>query len=303
MWWRNFRGRCRGDFFVIRAGVVVYVTENRYAGRMSQQPNAYGNPDVQLYQEPERTSVLAILSLVFGVLGCCGGVTSVLGIPMAIISMIGISKSKGRVGGMGLAVGGLIVGLLTLALWVGMVFGMGGMMKVAITQFGATTEAILTDVQNGDFDAARQNLASPGNQTTDDELIAFAAAYTTDLGQYVSMPDGFGDLVNGYMAVGPLIQPYQNRPGFVPMPAQFDTGWVLVIYIMDPNGQGPVGSNGMPLPEELILVGPDGTEYRIPPATSSGGSASADADSDAESATPDPDMAEEEDTEEPEEGP
>ena len=182
MWWRNFRGRCRGDFFVIRAGVVVYVTENRYAGRMSQQPNAYGNPDVQLYREPERTSVLAILSLVFGVLGCCGGVTSVLGIPMAIISMIGISKSKGRVGGMGLAVGGLIVGLLTLALWVGMVFGMGGMMKVAITQFGATTEAILTDVQNGDFDAARQNLASPGNQTTDDELIAFAAAYTTDLG-------------------------------------------------------------------------------------------------------------------------
>ena len=117
------------------------------------------------------------------------------------------------------------------------------------------------------------------------------------------MPDGFGDLVNGYMAVGPLIQPYQNRPGFVPMPAQFDTGWVLVIYIMDPNGQGPVGSNGMPLPEELILVGPDGTEYRIPPATSSGGSASADADSDAESATPDPDMAEEEDTEVPEEGP
>ncbi len=270
---------------------------------MSQQPNAYGNPEVQLYQEPERTSILAILSLVFGALGCCGGVTSILGIPMAIISMIGISKSKGRIGGMGLAIGGLVVGLLTLALWVGVVFGLGGMMKVAITQFGATTEAILTDVQNGDFDAARNNFGSPGDQTSDEEFVAFAAAYTTDLGQYVSMPDGFGDLINGYMAVGPLIQPYQNRQGYVPMPAQFDTGWVLVIYIMDPNGQGPVGANGMPLPEELILVGPDGAEYRIPPVTSSGGSSSTDTDSDAESATPDMDNAEEEVIEDPEEGP
>lgn len=271
---------------------------------MSQQPNAYGNPDVQLYQEPERTSILAILSLVFGVLGCCGGVTSILGIPMAVISMIGISKSKGRVGGMGLAVGGLIVGLLTLAIWAGIIFGFGGMTKVAITQFGATTEAILTDVQNGDYDAARQNFAAPGNETSDDEFAAFAAAYTTDLGQYVSMPDGFGDLVNGYMAVGPLMQPYQNRGGYVPMPAQFDTGWVLVIYVMDPGGQGPVGANGMPLPEGLILVGSDGTEYSIPVGanTSTWSNTDADADSDADSATPDPDMADEE-TAEPEEGP
>jgi hypothetical protein len=272
---------------------------------MSQQPNAYGNPEVQLYQEPERTSILAILSLVFGALGCCGGVTSILGIPMAVISMIGISKSKGRIGGMGLAIGGLVVGLLTLALWVGVVFGLGGMMKVAITQFGATTEAILTDVQNGDFDAARNNFGSPGDQTSDEEFVAFAAAYTADLGQYVSMPDGFGDLINGYMAVGPLIQPYQNRQGYVPMPAQFDTGWVLVIYIMDPSGQGPVGSNGMPLPEGLILVGSDGTEYSIPVGSGTGTlpGVGSDADSDAESPTPDTDNAEEEVIEDPEEGP
>lgn len=270
---------------------------------MSQQPNSYGNPDVQLYQEPERTSILAVLSLVFGVLGCCGGITSILSIPMSILAMFGISRSKGRVGGMGLAIGGLVVGLLTLALWIGIFFGLGGMMNAAITQFGATTEAVLTDVQNGDFEAARKNLAPPANQTSDEELIAFAATYTTDLGQYVSMPDGFGELINGYMAVGPLIQPYQNRPGFVPMPAQFDTGWVLVIYVMDPNGQGPIGPNGMPLPEQLILVGSDGTEYSIPPSNNTASLPSSDVDSDTDSATADAENAEEEVTEEPEEGP
>jgi len=288
---------------VIRAGAVVYNPKNRYAGRMSEQPSTYGNPDVQLYQEPERTSILAILSLVFGVIGCCGGVTSILGIPMAVLAMFGISRSKGRVGGMGLAIGGLVVGLLTIALWIGIFFGLGGMMKVAITQFGATTEAILTDVQNGDFEAARKNFATPGDQTSDDEFISFAAAYTTDLGQYVSMPDGFGELVNGYMAVGPLIQPYQNRQGFVPMPAQFDTGWVLVIYVMDPSGQGPVGTNGMPLPEQLILVGPDGTEYMVPPGANSVANPGSVPDSDADSATPEGENAEEEVMENPEEGP
>ena len=93
---------------------------NRYAGRMSEYENAYGNPDVQLYQEPERTSILAILSLVFGTLGCCLGITSILGVPMAVASIFGISRSKGRVGGMGLAIGGLIIGLL------------GGFMKATV---------------------------------------------------------------------------------------------------------------------------------------------------------------------------
>ncbi|MCR9075425.1 MAG: DUF4190 domain-containing protein [bacterium] len=279
---------------------------------MSEYPNAYGNPDVQLYQEPERTSIMAILSLVMSLLGCCVFITAPIGVLLGIFGLIGTSKSNGRVGGKGLAIGGIIVGVLAMAIWAGIVFGFGGMMNVAIKQFGSTTESILSDIQSGDYDAARANMAGPGSITSDEDLAAFNAAYTADLGSYVSMPSGFGEMINGYMALGPLMQPYQNQGGYVPMPAQFDSGWVLVLYVMDPGGQGPVGANGMPLPEGLILIGADGTEYSIPlgsgstswPGTGSVPDAGdSDADSDEDSATPDEESAEEEGTEEPDEGP
>lgn len=270
---------------------------------MSQQPNAYGNPEVQLYQEPERTSILAILSLVFGVLGCCGGVTSIFAVVFSIGGMFGISRSKGRVGGMGLAIGGLIVGLLTLAFYVGLYYAVNYGSKM----YGSTAQTVLMEIQDGNYDAARAAMTSPMMDLSDEEFALFHDQIAAEFGQFVGMPENVIGLVKGYMQVGQQIQPYQGRTGFAPMPAQFDTGWVLVIYIMDPSGQGPLGENGMPLPEGLILIGRDGTEYAIPvgantstwPGTGSG----SDADSDAESPTPDTDNAEEEVIEDPEEGP
>ena len=55
---------------------------------MSEYQTSYNNPDVQLYQEPERTSILAIMSMVFGILGCClVGLTSILAIPLSVFAM------------------------------------------------------------------------------------------------------------------------------------------------------------------------------------------------------------------------
>lgn len=226
-------------------------------------PGSYENADVQMYQEPERTSIMAILSLVFGVGGCCFGVTSILAVPFSIVGMLGISRSKGRLGGMGLAIAGLIVGLITLALWAGLIIGVGGAMKAGIAQFGSTTESILTEIQNGDHDSARSQMIPPASEVTNEELAAFYSAYQADLGNFVGMPDGLGELFSGYSSVGPLIQTYNGRPGYVPMPVRFDSGWVLVIYVMDPSGQGG-GSGSMPPPKMLILVGSDGREYSIP---------------------------------------
>ncbi len=164
-------------------------------------------------------------------------------------------------------------------------------------------QVILTDIQSGDYDAARANMDAPANTTSDAELAAFSAAYTTDLGGYVSMPSGFGELISGYMALSSQFKAYKGRPGAVPMPAKFDSGWVLVVYVAGTSGQGPTGSNGMPLPQELILVGADGTEYAIPPSTGGGalpGASTPGADTDTDTGE---DLPEADGDEEPEEGP
>lgn len=230
---------------------------------MSHMQNSYENANVQMYQEPERTSVMAILSLVFGFLGCCVFVTAPIGLLLGILGLFGISRSKGRVGGTGFAIGGVVVSILAMAIWLGIVFGVGGAMKAGITQFGATAEGILTDIQNVDYDAARARMIPPASEVGDAEFAAFHAAYTADLGEYVGMPGGLGELFSGYAAVGQQIQQYNGRPGYVPMPMRFDSGWVLVLYVMNPSGQGG-GAGQMPPPEMLILIGPDGREYTLP---------------------------------------
>ena len=223
--------------------------------------NPYQAHDTHLYQEPERTSVMAVLSLVFGILGCCTVVTAPVGLILGIFSVIGINKSKGRVGGMGFAIAGIVISILSLLLTVFIFIGFRGAASVFFSEFGGKVEAVFTDVRSGDYDAVRSAMGSPGADTSDEDLAAFHAAYSQDLGEFVGMPDGIGELFSSYGVVINQFEPYNGRQGYIPMPARFDSGWVLVIYVMNPAG----GNGNAPALEKLILIGSDGTEYTIPP--------------------------------------
>jgi hypothetical protein len=64
---------------------------------------------------PSKTSVAAVFSLVFGILGCIPMVTSVLAL---ICGFIGISATKNnQKSGRGLAIAGIVLGLLGVVLW------------------------------------------------------------------------------------------------------------------------------------------------------------------------------------------
>lgn len=243
---------------------VALGPDPRYAGRMTHAQTPYQPSDVNMYQEPERTSVMAILSLVLGILGCCTGVTSLLAIPLGVFALIGISRSNGRVGGTGLGIAGIIVGLLTLALWIGLIFGIGGAMKTSMGSFTATVEGVLSDIQADRFDEARADLASPAADVPDELMIEFRDAYQASLGDYVSQPTTMGEWWSGYMAVGQQIQQNQGQQGVVPLPLRFDNGWALVIYEMDMSG-GPNNAAGIPRATELIIVDSQGNEFRLPP--------------------------------------
>lgn len=229
---------------------------------MTQMQSPYQDQsDVALYQEPDRTSIMAIMSLIFGVGGCCLGLTSIPAILLGIFSLLGISRSKGRVGGTGFGIAGLLIGIITLALWGGAigagVYGLNQMVSV----FGAKTEQILLDIQADNFDSSRALMRSPAADVSDEQMIEFRESYQAAMGDLVSKPDGIGDLLSGYVAVGEAIQPYNGRPGFIPIPMRFDSGFGLVIYVMDPNST----SDGDLSPNHLIVIDADGNEYILPP--------------------------------------
>jgi hypothetical protein len=74
---------------------------------------------------PEKTSGLAISSLVLGILGpfSCG-LTAIIGLILGIIGLVKIGNSRGRLGGKGLAIAGICVSglfVLLLPLWAAVV--------------------------------------------------------------------------------------------------------------------------------------------------------------------------------------
>ena len=221
---------------------------------------------VELHQESERTSVMAILSLVFGVGGCCLGLTSIPAILLGIFSLVGISRSRGRVGGTGFGIAGILVGLMTLALWGGMLgaasYSLGWMEKNAS---GPTTR-ILLDIEAGRFDAARLAMTSPAADVSDEELILFREAYLAELGSVVSETHGIGELIMGYAEVGQHIQNYNGRLNHIPMPIVFDSGMVLVVLEFDPVIQESAATDAI-LPMKIIIVNRDGNEYILPMST------------------------------------
>jgi len=234
---------------------------------MTQMQSPYQDQtDVTLYQEPERTSIMAIMSLIFGVGGCCLGLTSIPALLLGVFSLVGISKSKGRVGGTGFSIAGILIGLLTLAIWIGILFGGSYMFKTMMTSFGDTVEQVMLDVQADNFDGVRGAMGSPGADVPDEELVLFREAYRSTLGDFVSKPDGMGDMWGGYLTIGPLIQPYNGRPGYIPIPMHFDSGWGLVIYVMDMQSSQ---SQAFPPPVELIVIDQQGNEYHLPMAAGS----------------------------------
>ncbi|MGJ8636848.1 MAG: DUF4190 domain-containing protein [Phycisphaerales bacterium] len=244
-----------------------------------------GTEHITMYHEPERTSIAAILGLVCSCIGCCFGVTAILGVVLSVFGIVGISRSKGRVGGMGFAIAGLLVGILMLALWgaaLGGAMFVGKQMDANVVQ---PVYGMFGDLENDDFDSARSVLMPPASDATDAELIEFRDGYLAMLGPVVSTPGSFFEYVGQVMERGEPLADYQGANNMIPIPMQFQNGEGLVVIFFDQTQSG--NSNGFPVPTDIIVFDKDGNEVSLPAKKKSAApAADSDPDSDLDDGLP-----------------
>ncbi len=223
---------------------------------MTQNPYAEGGADI--FPETERTSIMAILSLVCSLICCIPGL-GLLGTMLGVFSLIGIGGSRGRVGGKGLAIAGIILGLLVTIIWVGIVIGLG----MVGGQMDKMASPVFRHIEADEFDEARLVLISPAADLTDAEFIAFRTAYHDSMGVYIGVPTNLIKFFSAYANpdVGPQMQSHQG-PGVLPVPAEFDNGLALLALEFDPQNPGTNASGG-PAFDDLVIVLSDGTEIRL----------------------------------------
>jgi glycosyltransferase involved in cell wall biosynthesis len=234
-----------------------------YAEDMSQNP--YGGEQFGDFagDEPQRTSALAIGSLVCSLI-CCLPVVPLLGAGLGVGALIGIGGSNGRVGGKGLAVAGIIIGvLMSIAQATVGVMGVQGLNFFSQMVFGSANQ-FMTQVEAGDYDAARGSFAGNVAAFTDEQFEAFRDGYQGVYGSFVEIPTDWFEIFPAYAAVQTQMQAYQGSQNLIPMPATFDNGAVLMVAVVDPNASQPGGQSAAVIPvSDIWIVLPDGTELRL----------------------------------------
>lgn len=211
---------------------------------MTNDPYATSSDFNEHYADagPPRTSVLAILSLVCSLICFIPGL-SAIGSLLGVFALLGISASKGRVKGTGLAIAGIAVGVVISLLWIGgaVAIQQGSKQYVKMTE-------VMTDIDSGSYDAARGYLSrSVRPLATDEAFENFKAAYEADAGQYKGHPTGVWPLIKSLAELGKIQDPNSvpSKPyggNQAPVPGEFQNGSRWIFVGMNKNEKNDAGT-------------------------------------------------------------
>ncbi len=249
---------------------------------MNTPDEAHFGQDV--YPETERTSLAAIFGFVLSLGGCLGGLTAILGVPLSIVGIVASSRSHGRVGGKGLGIAGLLVGLLMMALWGGCLGGSFFIGSMAMDRMIKPTSNALLSLDQDRLDAARDNFLPPASEVSDEEILAFRAAYRASLGAFQGGPTGLLEWVR-MDEVEPLLGAAQGQQQTLPFKGVFENGPALIIVAFDQQFTGVV---------RITIIDLNGDEYTLPMPPGSDSQESQPDPTDTGSTDPDPADPEEE---------
>lgn len=187
---------------------------------------------------PERTSILAIVALVFG-LPCFIPFFGIIASLLAVFALVGIASSKGRVGGTGLAITALVLGLFSTALWTALGYGAWQAVNFFDKQIVQSTAVLMSEIKDGEWEKAKSRFVPvAAEKLTPETFEAFRTEYREKLGEFQGGPKGLSDMWDLYTRIGPLMKSLKNPPNnVIPLPLYFAEGPALLMMEIDPSSK------------------------------------------------------------------
>lgn len=236
------------------------MSENPYAN----YPAERGRHADELDDGPSRMSILALGALLLSIPACCvpflgigaGPVAAILGVAALVV----ISKSRGRLGGRGLAATAIFLGIISTVLWGSIGAGAYSFYQWYVKNPVAVTNDFFTALGRDDLAGARASL-SPGASAdvTDEELVAFGAAVKLTFGEYRSAPADlslWGDAFkNAYTGGGKPSGQQQGNSQQAPLPVALEfAGRLTVAYSIAEPARFKSGTFAI---EDIVVMLPD----------------------------------------------
>ncbi len=235
------------------------MSENPYANYPAERSR---HAD-EMEEGPARMSILALGALLLSIPACCvpflgigaGPVAAILGVTALIL----IGKSRGRLGGRGLAATAIFLGIISTVLWGAIGAGVYSGYQWYLKNPVAVTNDFLTALERNDFAGARASLSTgASNDLTDEDLTAFMTEVRNAYGEYRGAPsdlelwfNAFRDAYTGANKPQQQQGSSQNPP--LPVALQFANGLTIGYSVAEPARlQG--GSFAI---EDMVVILPD----------------------------------------------
>jgi len=218
---------------------------------MSQSPYAQLSGDFADAPLPQRTSALAIISLVIGIISivpllCLFVGSGTLAMIFGGAALLMIHRERGRLGGTGLAATGIVLGLLVSVAQVAAVILLNNFMSLYNVHAVGPIDESLRAMRAGDYVTARKLFTPEADAKLSDQMMMdFDAAYRAHAGEYQGSPSSIVGLVQAWLSAGPSMRSLKNgAANAFPYVANFSKGPAVVIVVIDSNQQGPQGGPG-----------------------------------------------------------
>jgi hypothetical protein len=233
---------------------------------MSQNPYASFN-QMNQPMEPPRTSILAILSLVSSLICCIPGL-GVLGALLGTVAVFRISGSGGRKSGTGIAIVGIVVGIIVTVVWVFLAMGAASMAQ----QFTGVLSRITTPLKSQSLSEFKPLVSSElQGGLTDARWKEFRTAVETEIGEIQTPPSSMLEFFKTYGQIQAQADKIGGRQNAMPFPIQGASGWGLFILHMSqtpPTGGAPgnLGEMFLKMTKNIEFIGPSGKSvWLVPP--------------------------------------
>lgn len=237
------------------------MSENPYA----RYPAEKGQHLDEMDDGPSRLSVLALGALLLSIPSCCipllgigtGPVAAILGIAALLV----IGRSRGRLGGRGLAATAIFLGVISTALWGAVGAGLNSAYQWYLKNPVATTNSFIVALQKDDLATARGFLSTgAANDLSDEQLREYASAVKSAHGEYTRAP---GDLSLWFKAFRDAYtgggKPQQQRGGSsqdppLPVALEFASKRLTVGYSVAEPARLQAGAFAI---DDMVIILPD----------------------------------------------
>lgn len=229
--------------------------------------NTYQNPPVfgSDLAAPQRTSLAAIFALICGLLGlfaCCipfvGLGVGVIGLLLGVIGLVAISSSDGRIKGRGMALTGLITGLIATAVNVFVIVGLG----IATTVLQAYPRVAEAAMARDHAMVVAAMSSDSAQAVTPESLAKFADEVEAAVGPGATFHSGLLDMyhggkIMGTQAAGSQAQIKYAGYSVIPFHVRGSTRNAALLVVTNPREESGDYKAGKVL--NLIVI-PEGTQ-------------------------------------------